>query len=171
MPRSTRPKAGGLGELLARLADWLAEHRPRYLKGLRPGASDRQLEALGFPVPDSLRQLLQWHNGQKPDFIGSLVESWRLMSTIEIGEAKRELAAETGWQAAWIPFLDDDAGDYVCLNARQPNVPVREYWLGKQEHPVVAPSLEAWFAEFVAAVERGEYEEDPERGTFLRKRG
>ena len=31
-------------------------------------------------------------------------------------------------------------------------------------------SFAAWFAEFVSAVERGEYEEDPERGTFLRKR-
>ena len=77
--------------------------------------------------------------------------------------------ASANWHAAWIPFLDDDASNYVCIDARQPGFPVRECWRGKAEHAVIAPSLTAWVADVLAAMERGVYVEDPERGTFYRK--
>jgi hypothetical protein len=69
-----------------------------------------------------------------------------------------------------VPFLSDGAGNYLSLDTSQPGAPVREYWAGSPEQPVVAPSLAAWLEDFVNAVERGEYEQDPERGSFLRLR-
>jgi cell wall assembly regulator SMI1 len=164
--------------VLVRLEHWLAAHRRGYHQGLLPGASDDELDraqaALGIPLPDDLRTLLRWHNGQGSEVNGHLENNWDLMSAGQIVTAKGELDAgdptQTGWQRAWIPFLQDDADDYLVLDTSQPGAPVREFWQGKTEHPVVAPSLSAWLAQFVTAVENGEYHEDPERGTFLHSR-
>lgn len=167
-----------LRPLLPRLESWLVAHRPRFLAGLNPPASDDELRELdrrlGTPVPAPLRALLAWHNGQGDAFAGAFVEDWRLMSTESISAASPALDADadsTGWQLAWVPFLDDDAGSYVCLDPAQPGTPVREFWLGNDDHPVVAPSLEAWLRTFVETLEAGGYVEDPERGTLLREDG
>ncbi len=56
-------------QLLQRLGLWLKKHHRRFLKGLNPGASPEQLnglgKALGAKVPEELRELLAWHNGQE----------------------------------------------------------------------------------------------------------
>src|SRR5947209_1643435 len=135
-------------ELLDRLQRWLARHRKRFLKALRPGADAKALtklqKALGFSPPDDLRTLLAWHDGQAPDFAGRFEEDWLLMSAERIAAAKADLdaaAGETGWQPKWVPFLDDDAGDYLCLDTGKKGMPVRSFYLGNTKHEVVAPSL------------------------------
>jgi cell wall assembly regulator SMI1 len=160
---------------LLRLEHWLARHRRRFLAGLRPGATPPQLEALqaslGMPLPDELRLLLAWHNGQNEGPLGRFEQDWLLLGTEEIAAAKHVLdadAATTNWDRAWIPFLDDDAGDYVCLDTSTAPPPLREFWLGNTTHEIVASSLTAWLQTFVAHLEKGKYAEDPERGTFLR---
>ena len=95
------------------------------------------------------------------------------MSACAIADTKRELDAHLiapagTWRRAWVPFLDDDAANSVCLDTSQGSAPVRTYWLGGTKQAVLASSLAAWLDEFVTAVERGEYLEDPERGLFLR---
>jgi cell wall assembly regulator SMI1 len=166
-----QPRTADYTALLARLERWLADHRPRYLHALLPGASAAELDGLqseiGRPLPAGLRTLLAWHNGQKEDFTGRFEQNWILLGTHGIAGAKKELA-EGGSHSDWIPFCDDDAGDFLCVDAGDPAEAVREYWLGRPEQPPVAPSLAAWLEEFVAALEHGAYHEDPERGTFLR---
>jgi cell wall assembly regulator SMI1 len=172
-------RIGDFQNLLARLETWLARHRRRFLKGLCPGAGGAELAALekqlGIAVPPELRLLLGWHDGQSDDFIGKFEENWQLMSATAIAAAKQELdagTATTGWQKSWVPFLDNDAGDYVCLDTALVDVPVREFWLGKSDHPIVATSLYVWLQDFVDQVEQGKYREEPERGAFmLQKRG
>jgi cell wall assembly regulator SMI1 len=167
-----------ISALLGRLEKWLAQHRRHFLEGLRPGASAAELEALhksvGVPLPEDLKALLSWHNGQKEDTLARFEQDWLLMGTEEIAAAKHDLDADTeaqskGWQRAWIPLLDNDAGDYVCLDTSQAGAPVREFWQDRTDHPVVAPLLAAWLEEMVNAVERGEYHQDPERGSFLKR--
>jgi cell wall assembly regulator SMI1 len=162
--------------LLARLGQWLAKHRTRFFKNLAPGAAAAELDALQksveVPIPDDLRALLAWHNGQGLDFAGHFEQDWDLLSTRQIADAKRQMDAEAkaaGWQRSWLPFLSDDADDYMVLDTNQAGAPVRAFWQGQTDHAVIAPSLAAWLADFVAALERGEYHEDPERGTFFRK--
>jgi len=160
---------------LSRLEAWLKRHRPRYYRALLPRATAAVLDALptrlGIPLPADLRRLLAWHNGQRADFPGKFEQDWRLMSAEEIVAAKSEMDSDgpDGWDPTWIPFLDDDAGDYLFLDSREPNGPVRAFWLGQRQQPIVSPSLSAWLEDFVAALERGEYVEDPERGTFMRQ--
>jgi cell wall assembly regulator SMI1 len=160
--------------LLSRLERWLAEHRPKYLHALHPGASAAELDALqtelGRPLPAGLRTLLAWHNGQKEDFTGQFEENWMLLGTQGIATAKKELdgGEGAGDRRDWIPFGEDDGGDFLCVDAGDPAEPVREFWLGKPAEPPVAPSLATWLEQYLAALERGEYHEDPERGAFLR---
>jgi cell wall assembly regulator SMI1 len=177
MARARRtPAAGGIEAVLDRLECWLARHRPRYLKslaaGARPAELDRLQKAIGTPVPVELRALLSWHNGQHGEFAGHFEQDWDLLSADQIAKTKRDRDAQrprTGWQTAWIPLTDDDADDHLCLDTSQPGAPVRAFWQGKFAHAVVASSLGAWFQDVVAAMERGEYDEDPERGTFARR--
>jgi cell wall assembly regulator SMI1 len=170
------PSPDGLPDLLGRVDQWLATHRRRFVKALLPGATPAECAALqsdlGHALPEELHVWLAWHNGQSPDVVGAFESNWSLMSTRQIADVKKELDAEASanWHPAWIPFLDDDADNYVCIDARQPGFPVRECWRGKSEHAIIAPSLTAWVMDILAAMERGEYVEDPERGTFYRKR-
>jgi len=173
--RETRaPAVHEMTTTLARLEKWLGQHRPRYLKSLRPGAAPADLDSLqsqlGVPLPADLRALLTWHNGQGDEPAGCFEESWNLMSTSEIAEAKRSLdtdGRQKGWQPGWIPCLDDDVGDYLCLDSA--SGVVREFWQDRPEHPEIAPSLKTWLERFVTAMEHGEYDEDPERGYLLRR--
>lgn len=182
-----RPNHGGDGSgrgrgeteiagLLRRLERWLANERPRYQAALLPDASPESLDflenALGTNIPAELGALLSWHNGQSDDFVGHLEGDWDLMSATQIVAAKRELddAGQGGWQRSWIPFLKDDNDDYVVLDTSVAGTPVREFWQGNPDHSIVARSLTAWLEDFVLALERGEYVEDSERGTMLRRR-
>ena len=160
--------------LLTRLERWLKKHRPHYLRGLLPGISVMEYaelkSALGRPLPVGLPSVLLWHNGQNLDAAGCFEQNWRLMSSKAIIDALKDLAkAEDRWNPALVPFLDDDSGNYACLDTSQPGEPICEVILGRSDMEILAPSLAVWLAEFVASVERGEYVEDEERGTFLKK--
>ncbi len=169
------PSGHNLNDLLTRLDEWLSTHRARFRQALQPGADMAKLDALaaalGRPLPEELRTWLSWHNGQNADVPGAFEQSWNLMGAREIADAKKELDAQPheGWQSSWTPFLDDDNGNYLCLDLASPGCPVRECWRGRSDHPVAAPSLSAWVANFVSALERGAYSEDPERGTLMRR--
>jgi cell wall assembly regulator SMI1 len=173
-PAEIKPGGPSLPELLGRIDAWIATHRPRFSGALRPGATDVELEALrgalGQPVPEELEAWLRWHNGQSAEVIGAFEGGFNLMSADQIGTAKRELDGEghPGWQASFVPFLDDDRDNYLLLDLAADPPCVRECWRAVEEHSFVAPSLTAWVEDFVAALERGAYHEDSERGTFHR---
>lgn len=174
-PMPTAAPSADVPALLARLEAWLKAHRPRYAKGLLPGADAATLDTLrttlGVAVPPELQALLAWHNGQSLDFVGAFEQSFFLIDAERVAAARLEMMAdsESGWQSAWLPFLDDSRDNFLFLDTSRPGNPVRAYWQGNLEQPaVVAPSLAAWLQDFVATVERGGYVEDPERGDFLR---
>jgi cell wall assembly regulator SMI1 len=160
--------------LLRRLDKWLAKHRTRFYKNLRRGATRAQLQALqkhlGRPVPKGLAELLAWRNGQGDDYVGYFENHWLLMSAEKIAAVKAELdesLVDQGWNKSWLPFLDDDGGNFASLDLSQKEAPVMIFWAGAQPEKK-APSLEAWLREVVHAMETGRYYEDPERGTFDR---
>ena len=164
-PHTSAQAASARGDkttlLLARLDQWINKHRERFQQALRPGASaaecDELAAALGQPLPEELRSLLSWHNGQNADVPGSFEQSWSLLSSQEIAQAKKELDAQPheGWNKDWVPFLENESGDYRCLDLDKPGCPVLECWRGRADHPVIAPSLAAWLEAFVSALERG----------------
>jgi cell wall assembly regulator SMI1 len=174
---ATAGKAAGstsVSALLARLEKWLAKHRKRFLRSMPEGATLDELDALqsalGQPVPDELRALLAWHNGQGEDFAGCFYEQWYLLSTVQIAKVHDELVkGQKGrFRAEGVPFLNDDRDNCVFLDTSQEPPPVREFWQKNKDQPTLAPSLAAWLEDFVNGVEAGEFTEDPERGHFVR---
>jgi cell wall assembly regulator SMI1 len=160
--------------LLTRLDIWLQKHRPRFFKNLQPGAPAADLDTLaksiGKPLPAELRELLAWHNGQGDDYVGYFVDHWLLMGAAGIAASKADLDAlglDHGWKKDWVPFLDEDGGNFMVLDLSKPKPPVLAFWMDAQAESL-APSLEAWLTDFVAGVEGGKYHEDAERGTFTR---
>jgi cell wall assembly regulator SMI1 len=167
--------ASGLAGVLARIDGWLAKHRAGFHKGLLPGATDAQCDGLatglGGTLPGDLRTLLKWHNGQSTDVTGAFERNFFLLDDGQILEVKKDLDAEprNGWKHGLIPILDDEQDNVVCLDPTRPGTPVVECWRGQGELTVAASSLTAWLESFAAALEKGEYVEDPERGSFRRK--
>jgi cell wall assembly regulator SMI1 len=169
-----KQKGGDVSTALQRLETWLRQHRPGMLQALRPGATPAELDALqrqiGMALPASLRDLLAWHNGQKADRLGGFEQDWRLMSTEQIEKARRELRETAGQAgASWLPIFEDGNGDYLFVDTGSTPAPLRTYWVGQAEQPTIAPSLDVWLEDFVSAAEQGQYYEEAERGTFIRK--
>jgi cell wall assembly regulator SMI1 len=160
--------------MLRRLDKWLATHRPRFHKNLKPGAIVSELaslqKSLGKTVPQPLLDWLTWHNGQGDDFVGYFEDHWLMMSADQIAAAKIELddtGADHGWNRDWLPFLDDDGGNFVCLDLTRQPPTVMTFWMDAAQEKLAA-SLEAWLSDLVGAMEAGRYHEDAERGTFQR---
>jgi cell wall assembly regulator SMI1 len=163
-----------LESLLPRIDAWVAQYRSRFLPAMLPGATPAEMvrleELLGRPLPQELHTWQTWHNGQSDSIPGAFVLSWHLMSAEEIANTKAGLDGQEnpGWNKAWIPFLDDNQGNYVCLDIATPHHPVREVWRGKSDQDVVAASLTSWATDLVNALEGGMFVEDEERGELLR---
>jgi hypothetical protein len=137
----------------------------------RTPTCDTLAAALGTPLPDELLTLLKWHNGQSADAVGAFERDFFLPNTAQIAQAINDLRSEpgNGWKPGLIPFLADDQDDFLCLDTTRPGTPVAECWRGKTIPRLTAPSVTSWLEEFAAALERSEYVEDPERGSFRRK--
>lgn len=164
--------APDLKTMLDALEGWLRQHRPRYLMGLFPPASDEELEALSQvlarPLPDELRLWLQWHNGEREEFIGAFYEAFHLMSAAQIAAAWQDRCSnqQLPWDPVWIPLLEDYQDNLLVLNPQQPGCAVLELWRGREEPVYAAGSLALWVEDLVREVERGGFVEDPERGEF-----
>lgn len=166
-------------ELVARLDAWLRANRGGYHRTLRPGASDGEIARLaariGETLPPALVALYQWRDGQDDDCeIG--FEFNRMFLPLEaVHVALDDLAAEHGahaarsesarprWRPRWLPWLGNGAGDYLMVDlegafADAGGVPgqVLQYWGDWQDRMILFPSVEAWLATLVTALEDGQ---------------
>lgn len=161
--------------VLNRIQAWLDHNRPRFARGLKPGATDSQLDSaqliLGKKIPPELRQLLAWHNGQDEKLVGTFERSFHLVSLDEMVSLTQELekSPPPGWNSDWLPFLASHSDSYVIVACDKIGCPVHEVWNGKSDHPQVAPTLVKWLDQFSETLWGNGYVEDPERGDLLRK--
>ncbi len=162
-----------MDKVLTRLQNWIAANRPDYLAILAPPASDEELaKFVGvFPsLPDDLLALYRWHNGTLGANPQAFIHNFGFSSIAECLVSAVELSAlvEAGefeepwtWDTRWIPFLESWGGNHLCVDvggcfggkAGQ----IIEYWHDDEDRNVVAPSLKAWFACFVEALEDGRF--------------
>ena len=186
-------------KLIARLDSAIRTAHPRFYESLGPASSAEEIDALetlaGLPLPGALRALLAWHCGSWDEDVETSIASWRLMHADEAAEAvtmMRELLAEddsweetTWWSRNWIPFLDDDGGQYVCVDldgignltrcdagaeeftySHTPlvGVPGQVVMFDHEIGPcdVLAPSLKIWLASLADAIGAGALEAQTE---------
>src|SRR5690349_12215010 len=102
---------------LSRIDHWLAKRRPDYYRGLRPGATVADLDAveqrLGLSLPTAFRELYAWRNGQAVANTASLYGNRMFLALDEIVETKEllddlidsDFDDPRYWRRGWVPFL------------------------------------------------------------------
>lgn len=166
---------------IGRLDGWLRRHRPEDHARLLPGMDPEHLRAfeaaLGLDLPEGLRDFFRWRHGLAPGHYASLVDTFGPMRSRDVIEERRglnallaagELERPNWWSHGWVPFLENGAGDFYCLdldgtftgNAGQ----VIRYWHDYEERSVIAPDFDAWLNALVDGLEAGETGVDSPEG-------
>jgi cell wall assembly regulator SMI1 len=167
--------------LLRKLEKWLKQYAPGRYRSLLPSATPKELKtceaALGLRLPDDMRELYRWHNGQGQgggyffDIQGpcSFMRLQRVQEVhANLSEILGELEDEEGsgrdtwWHRAWVPFLDN-GGDCLCVDTRGAlgGVAGQVVYFAHDDsaRSIECPSLEKWLGTFVAGLEAGLWRE------------
>lgn len=165
-----------MATLIERLDKWLKENRAEYYQKLSPGANDEDLaeleELIDAKLPDGLRALLKWRNGQDARNYDSVYYNYQLMGSEDIADVvdmnnsmleNEEFDQANWWDTHWIPFLQKD-GDYYCIDMAGSfggSVgQVIEFNHDYEGRDVEHPNFDAWLETLVEACEQGLMEED-----------
>ncbi|AKU98699.1 hypothetical protein AKJ09_05363 [Labilithrix luteola] len=180
-----------MDEVVRRLETWLRENHPEALAGLQAGLSDAEIskheKKLGVTLPDGMRALYRWRNGNSEDSFEAIQHNRNLMPLEEAVERHEELAelAEAGefdsedwWHAAWVPFLHNGGGSLLVWDPKgsfphaggKPGQ-VLEFWNKDSDRDIVAPSFDAWLTSFVESLEAGLWKFDKEDGNVEEREG
>jgi cell wall assembly regulator SMI1 len=156
--------------LLGRMDHWLAANRPEYYAHLLAGVTDAQLDAFearfSLRLPAAFRQLYCWRDGYDQHCSESLVHNLMFSSLEDIARQKELLDDLIGsdfddprWWRSWVPFLENGAGDHLCLDlaAEDGGIPgqMLMFYHDWGHRPIRFPSLEAWLADLVESMANG----------------
>jgi cell wall assembly regulator SMI1 len=103
--------------------------RAEYYARLQPGATEQQFSTTehyyGFVLPETLKTLYHWKNGQDVQCHESFTGTDNLsFMSLEEGMHSHQVNEDLDkagefqpgwWDSAWVPFLANSAGDYVCM--------------------------------------------------------
>jgi cell wall assembly regulator SMI1 len=137
---------------------------PQVLTTLRPAASTESIaqieQLLGVALPDGVRQLLAWHDGQEWNAALRDSDNRRLLSAGEIIEALKffhdpEEEFLEPWGRYWLPFLTNDSGDYVVVDASPAGSgELIAYWHDWDDRSVEHKSMAAWAQGLIEELDR-----------------
>jgi cell wall assembly regulator SMI1 len=157
-PRTPPPNLGqtlletAVQTILKRLGTCLKKKRPEFFESLCAPLGTKQLAdvetKLGFALPEELRALLTWHDGQADDF-ETLAGPYCLMTAEEIvtnvkllpQDAKGAANPAAWWSETWVPFMRDGEGNLVCVDRTTGKVVFYEH--DNANRAIVAPNVEA----------------------------
>jgi cell wall assembly regulator SMI1 len=157
--------------LIAEVDRWLAVHRPSYYARLRPGVDDAALGAFesrfSLRLPTAFRELYRWRDGQPLDCGESLQGNRMFVPLDDVAETKDLLDGMIGydfedprhWRRAWVPFLHNGGGSYLCvdLRAEDGGTPGQliGFWKSEKSRPVEYRSVEVWLSALADSMARG----------------
>lgn len=150
----------------------LSRLRPEFYQNLLSPLQRSEIQALEekyqLILPEDLKSLYSWKNGQAIGSFDSFVNNSTFLSLQEALEIAAELTSMIGydfeienwWNKSWIPLFHNGGGDYICYdleglftgNAGQ----LITFWHADADRDVIAPSLK----EFLKAINRY-YESTP----------
>lgn len=168
----------GENEWIVRLDLWLSAERPELKARLRPGASEEDLAAaeakLGRALPEDLRALYRWADGQGPNPNASGMPVPAFFDNFAFLSLEGVLGAHAGnpeyfrvlddaieFNPSWIPFLHEDFhGGYqhwLCLDHNDELIKVG--WGGAEDyepyHERSFSTVAHWLQLFVRSAEEG----------------
>lgn len=115
---------------LQELEQLIKQKNPGLFEALEPGVPDIYLEAAFGPIydnlPEDLKALWRWHNGQSPQYSGSFLNTSeaKLLSADDSAEIIETLEDSTevgvistsNWNPDWVPFMQDSNGNCICVS-------------------------------------------------------
>lgn len=131
-------------------------------------------EKFNVIIPDDLRKLYQWKNGQSNDCYNSLVNNSMFMPLEEALESAEEMTSMIGfdfdidnwWNENWIPIFHNGGGDHICYDMRGiftgQQGQLIEFWHSDNDRNVIAPNLKSFIEkinEFYTTREKSDFDE------------
>lgn len=165
--------------VITRLDKWFKSNRSAYYAKLQPGAADEEIHRFerlsGLLLPESFKALYRWRNGQPLDCyeafhnnkmflsLESIEESWTVLKELLEGG---EFEIENWWRVSWIPFLDDGAGNHLCLDLEgtftDHKGQLLEFWHDDSDRDILYPDFERYLETVVRCLEEQTWSEDEE---------
>lgn len=174
-----------------RIEAWLRANDPLGKLALPSGASLDEIvraeAALGMKLPPGLRASYTLHNGSNRVWIfeqgyllpltaeGIRAKAFRSYNLVSIWEGmgqiaemmKEERSEPDGlvktdwWNRSWIPFIDNECGDHLCIDLDPPSGghvgQVIDWWHERGATKVLARGFAEFLAEHANALEAGMY--------------
>lgn len=154
---------------IARLDRHIATARPTYYAQLGAPLDDAAITALeahfGVVVPEDLKALYRWKNGQQHDCHASFVNNAEFLPLADALESAKELTSMIGsdfespdwWRAGWFPIFHNGGGDHICYDAEgaftgEPGQ-LLEFWHADSDRNVIAPDLASFLQSLAAYYE------------------
>lgn len=157
-----------------RIHAWLDANAPEGYGHLRPGASDRAVqaaeEAMGVRLPDDLKTSYRTHDGQdnEPGLIGG--EGWRLLSRQEMVEQWGRWCQSDPKSTCRVPIAWVGTGDYVFLNLALDAEESSRLMIQRSDSSdpdPLAPSFSSWLEGFADQLEDGEFAYSEDHGEVM----
>ncbi|MGX7666746.1 SMI1/KNR4 family protein [Flavobacterium pedocola] len=113
-------------------------------------------EKFKVQIPDDLKALYQWKNGQSDDCYDSFVNNSMFIPLNQSLAIAKELTAMIGtdfeienwWNENWLPVFDNDGGSYICYDLSGiftgEKGQLLEFWKSDNDRNVIAPNLESF---------------------------
>ena len=136
--------------------------RPNYYLHLKQPLNNTEINELEkhykTKLPDDLRALYKWKNGQNAQCFETFVNNSMFISLGDALETAREYTSMIGsdfeienwWTENWIPIFHNGGGDYICYDSGgiftgNPGQ-IIEFWHADNDRHVIAPNLETFIS-------------------------
>ncbi|NML39530.1 SMI1/KNR4 family protein [Chitinophaga sp. G-6-1-13] len=145
---------------LTTLDQYLSQLRPELYTHLNAPLTEEAIAALektyAITLPEDLKALYQWKNGQRDDCYETFINNSGFLPLQEALEVAKEMTGMIGydfevenwWHAAWIPIFHNGGGDYICYDTgglfTGTKGQLLEFWHRDSDRNVIAPGLESF---------------------------
>lgn len=134
--------------------------RPEFYPNLGTSLSDEEIKELEekykVQLPENLKSLYQWKNGQADGCYEAFVNNSMFIPLDQALDTAQELTSMIGfdfeidnwWNEKWIPIFHNGGGDYICydtggLFTGQAGQLI-EFWHADNDRNVISPNLEVF---------------------------
>lgn len=162
-------------ELVEGLNKQLETSRLDYYQNLKEPLKEEEIEILEekykVQIPNDLKELYKWKNGQNHDCYEAFVNNSTFMPLEDVLESAEEFTSMIGydfeienwWNENWLPIFGNGGGSYICYdlggiftgNKGQ----LIEYWNRDNDRNVIAPNLKTFISQLVDYYENNKTED------------
>lgn len=148
--------------------------RPECYSSLNEPLTEEEIKHLeekyGIALPEDLKLLYMWKNGQDVESYESFVNNSTFMPLEEVLSSASEMTdmigadfeIENWWNENWLPIFHNGGGDHICYDMEGTFTSTKgqliEFWHADSDRNVIAPSLKA----FIEAINEFYKDKSPE---------